>query len=160
MTLVNDTGVVVVGRDEGERYWLLRGERIAKLGVNDTGGAFSLAEERMPAGTATPMHIHDAEHETIFVLEGTVDLFVDGREAVRLSPGSCAVVSAGRAHAYVVLEDARFLGLGGGRYEKFLAAAGIQVTEQAARPTAPDVARIEAAAAQFGTRIVGPPPIP
>ena len=43
---------------------------------------------------------HEGE-EFVYVLSGVLDLFVDGRDPIRLAPGECAYFDSSRGHAYV-----------------------------------------------------------
>lgn len=150
------TTPLVLGADAGDRSWLLTGERLVKATAEQTGGA-SIGEERMPAGTATPLHVHDQESEAYYVLDGEVDLHVGEAPPARLGPGSFALVPAGVPHAHVVVRDARWLGISGPRFGRFLDEAGVPVADGEPRP-APDLARVLAAAERNATRIVGAPP--
>lgn len=53
---------------------------------NDTAGAFSIMEMFAPPGKSTPRHRHEAEDETVLVLEGTVDVTI-AEELVRVHAG-------------------------------------------------------------------------
>src|ERR1700710_2534999 len=46
----------------------------------DTAGVFCMMEIFGPPRRATPLHVHDREGETIMVLEGVVDVTIDGRQ--------------------------------------------------------------------------------
>ncbi|MGH9454238.1 MAG: cupin domain-containing protein [Terriglobia bacterium] len=60
-----------------------------------TGGAFGLIEQLIPAGFATPYHVHHAEDEAFYVLEGQLTFICEGK---KLGSGSVccsgAVLSA------------------------------------------------------------------
>ncbi|HEY6791748.1 MAG TPA: cupin domain-containing protein [Trebonia sp.] len=111
-----------------------------------------------PAGDIIPTHSHEDTHETFYVLEGKVRVFVeypDGRQVTRLlEPGDFGYVPARLTHAYRVEQAARMLGVLSGGFERFLQHMGT-ATDTAAPdqpPFIPDLDRIQAAGRQHGTR--------
>jgi quercetin dioxygenase-like cupin family protein len=72
-----------------------------KASAADTGGEYTLAEVVAPPGLATPLHVHHAEDEGFYVLEGTVAITV-GDEVVELSPGQHAFGPREVPHKFVV----------------------------------------------------------
>lgn len=73
----------------GAPQWLLYGE--------DTAGAFSLAIATVEPGGGPPMHVHQREDETYFVLSGTVEVTIDDR-AESLGAGDCVYLPPGIPH--------------------------------------------------------------
>ncbi|MFA9446730.1 cupin domain-containing protein [Egicoccus sp. AB-alg6-2] len=65
----------------------------------DTGGAYSLAEETF-FGDPPPLHVHDREEESFFVLAGEGRAVV-GDRAHTLEPGAFVRVPAGAPHTLV-----------------------------------------------------------
>lgn len=49
---------------EGRAYWFLDGLSIVRVSGEQTGGAFSLIEDTLPAGRSTPYHLHHNDDET------------------------------------------------------------------------------------------------
>jgi quercetin dioxygenase-like cupin family protein len=72
--------------------------------AQDTGGAFALAEIEVRAGSEPPPHQHTHEEESFYVLEGSVDFYLDGclRSA---RAGDFVVLPRGRTHAFRVRSD-------------------------------------------------------
>jgi mannose-6-phosphate isomerase-like protein (cupin superfamily) len=66
-------------------------------------GAFSLMEEEF-WGETTPLHAHPDAEETFYVLQGQVELWVDGKTS-EASPGAFIVVPRGVAHGLRRLSD-------------------------------------------------------
>ena len=63
----------------------------------ETGGAFCMMEFFGPPKRATPLHTHEREEETIVVLEGVVDVTVDGK-LVSVHAGETALLPRKVAH--------------------------------------------------------------
>jgi quercetin dioxygenase-like cupin family protein len=129
---------------------------------DETANAYSLFEVSGPFGFASPFHVHDHETEGFYVVEGTVLLFLDGRE-VRAGIGSFALVPPNVPHTFRFESDqARLLLLvspGNAGHEALFREMGRPAGDAASPPTEPpDFAQLGAIAARHGTRIVGPPP--
>jgi len=68
----------------------------------------SLAEARVPAGSATQRHYHKLTEEFYFILEGAGEMEVDGKtQSVR--PGDAVLIPAGAWHTITARETLRFL---------------------------------------------------
>jgi len=70
----------------------------------ETGGAYGLIEQRSNAGVMTPLHVHYAEDELWFVIDGQISVHVDG-ETVEIGAGDLAFGPRGVPHAFRVEED-------------------------------------------------------
>ena len=68
----------------------------------------SLAEARVPAGSATQRHYHKLAEEFYFILEGTGEMEIDG-ETQRVRPGDAILIPAGAWHTITASEPLRFL---------------------------------------------------
>jgi quercetin dioxygenase-like cupin family protein len=118
------------------------------------GGAadapFGLVEmSEVPAGSASPLHVHHRDDEGFYVIDGEVTLHLPG-DALRLGPGDYAVAPRGVPHAYRVGDrPARWLVTSTGGFERFVAAVG--------ELGAPDPAQLAATAAAYDIEILGPP---
>ena len=66
--------------------------------ARETGGAWSLFEEEVPAGMGPPQHRHDWD-EAYYVLAGEVDFHIDG-EQVTIKAGDFAYLPANTIHAF------------------------------------------------------------
>jgi quercetin dioxygenase-like cupin family protein len=149
---------------EGEQLWFAGGGLLTmKATSEETGGAFSLFEDREVLGKPTPLHLHPDNDEVTYVLEGEILVHIDGEEH-RVGEGGVSVVPRGVPHAFLVTsETARLLCLtvpGTGWAEVFYR----ELCEPASQGAVPgshpaDFARIrEVAERSDSIEILGPPP--
>ena len=83
---------------EGESLSLWGQEITFKVRGKDTGGAYAIFEFTSPPHLpAPPPHLHTNCDECVYVLEGVLNLQLDGRE-VTLGPGGFAVARKGTVH--------------------------------------------------------------
>jgi quercetin dioxygenase-like cupin family protein len=158
------TRSVISGPDAQEAIWFLGALAQVRLSGEQTGGAFSLAENLSRRGNGSPVHVHDQEDETLFVLDGELRVFA-GEEEHTAGPGTVAVLPRRLRHAYVVTSaTARFLTLHiPAGFERFAAEVG-QPAQALTLPPGPaeppDLASLAAAAARHHITILAPPPRP
>ncbi len=160
MTAHAVTEPLILGAEEGTPLWF-QGNRITiKATAAATGDAFGLIESMLAPGYSPPLHVHEREDETFYVLEGEVTIRC-GDRTFRATPGACAFLPRGIPHTFVVEGDrpARMLGLmtpGGG--EAFFADGGRPAGADGFPPPAPpDLEHLQRVARRFATQIVGPP---
>jgi quercetin dioxygenase-like cupin family protein len=119
----------------------------------DETGAYLACEVAAPSGFAIPAHFHEDEDEAFYVARGAVTIFVNGREQT-LDAGGFAFAPRGAHHTFrFEAPDSALLLLitPGHRHEEMFRAMSL--------PGEIDPAALAAAAAQYGTFIVGPPPV-
>src|SRR4051812_4402175 len=121
MTAHAVTEPLILGAGEGTPIWF-QGNRITvKATAAATGGAFGLVESLVAPGYSPPLHIHEREDETFYLLEGEVPTRW-GARTLRAPRGACASPPRGTPHTFVVEGDrpARMLGImppgGGGAF--------------------------------------------
>lgn len=137
---------------EGEHSKLFVDTFTVLLSGDETEGQFGMFTATCPAGDVIPTHAHDGTHETFYVLEGSVRLFVersDGEKVSRLlGPGDFGYVPAGLRHAYRVEAAARMLGVASGGFERFFQHMGTptDTADADSPPYVPEPARMQAAA--------------
>lgn len=139
--------------------------RVALSGA-DTGGAFSLVEERARRGACTPRHVHTREAETFVVLGGALEGWCDGT-ATLVEAGSMIYLPVGLEHAFrIVSETAHFYTLiTPSGFESFFAATGrragvaFEGELPIPGPVPPDaVAGLQQVLDPLGVTVTGPPP--
>ena len=58
----------------------------------ESGGAYFAMEALVPAGGGPPWHIHEHEHETFYVLQGTCTFYL-GDETILAGPRDPAAIN-------------------------------------------------------------------
>lgn len=115
----------------GEARWWADGLAVIQLTAEDSGGALSIIEVTEPPNAAAPLHVHHAEDETFYILEGEVVFELDGvcRTA---GPGDVIFGPRGVPHRYDVGNDgARMLFvLTPGGFDAVVRAMSVPATER------------------------------
>ena len=147
-------------REEGQAVWFLGTLMLFKATGQDNAQTFSLIEQVLPPGFAPPLHVHHAEDEAFYILEGELT-FVCGERRWHADTGAFIFLPREIAHGFLVegSQPARLL--------QFTVPAGLEqfhaeMGEPAQSltippPTPPDLAKMQALAATYHFEIVGPP---
>ena len=148
---------------EGEATWFLNSLVTTKV-TRDEAGTYGITEQVVTAASNPPPHVHAGEEEAFYVLDGEVDVEVDGA-VTRCAPGAFALVPRGAVHAFRVLTPtARLLVIGsssepvanGGLQHFFTAAGEPAAAPVLPEPSAPDPATLTAIAEAHGIAILPP----
>lgn len=125
--------------------------------ASDTEGAVGLVEVSSPRGAAPPLHVHHAEDEAFYVLDGEYTVFV-GDDPVEGGPGTWVWGPRDVPHGYQV-HSAR------GRHLSLTVPGGFEAFfEEAAEIATPDtdpgavLDLVASAAARYGVELLGPVP--
>jgi quercetin 2,3-dioxygenase len=143
---------------EGEHAKLFGDLFTVLLSGDETGGQFGIVTSQSPAGDIIPTHAHADTHETFYVIDGQVRVFVQdlaGQRTSRLlGPGDFGFVPAGLTHAYRVERAVRMLGVLSGGFERFFQQMGTPADSDDPEqpPFIPDFPRIQAAAQAHQTQ--------
>jgi quercetin dioxygenase-like cupin family protein len=156
-----DSRISALAKDDGQAVWFLNQLVVIKAGAKQTGNAFGLVEVVAPVGPASPYHVHRAEDEAFYVLEGQLE-FISGDGRFTGGPGSYVFLPRDIPHGFRVVgtSPARFLILvTPGGFEGFV----LEMGEPAASltlpaPSAPDMNKLTALAAKYRIEILGPLP--
>ncbi|MHC1559139.1 cupin domain-containing protein [Actinomycetospora sp. C-140] len=112
----------------------------------------------MAGGAASPVHVHDHEDETVFVLDGTCTFWA-GDQRWDLGAGDTAFLPRRVPHGMLITSETVDLltvctpaGM-----EAFYRAAGRDLREPVPDGWAVDAAALSAAAQACGQRVLGPP---
>jgi quercetin dioxygenase-like cupin family protein len=159
------TPAPVIRQDgEGEQLWFAGGGLFTMKATSvETGGTFTLFEDREVLGKPTPLHLHPGDDEVLYVLEGEILVHIDGQEH-RVAERGVFVAPRGVPHAFLVTsESARLLCLtvpGTGWAEVQYQELCEPATRDAIPGSRPaDFARVREVAERSDTiEILGPPP--
>ncbi len=150
-----------LGPGDGPSTWFLGTLMTVKAGGQETGDAFTLVEWSAPPGFSPPPHIHRAEDEAFYILEGEMTVTC-GERTWRATPGSFVFLPRGVAHGFTVTGSTPLRGLQltvPAGFERFIAEVGEPARAPTLPPAAPpDVERLLAAAARHRVEILGPAP--
>ena len=159
----SEQGAVGIYPDGGRSIWLLGMLATFKAVSEETAGEYSLYELTVPPQLGALPHIHHAETEAFYVLEGRVE-FLKGEHTVRAGVGEFVFIPRGVVHGFknVGQEPARCLGIvtPGGLAEKLLTGLGEQAKAETLPPPPegpPDVERIVQVVREYGTEMLPPP---
>jgi quercetin dioxygenase-like cupin family protein len=153
------TAPVVRGPDEGRASWFLNSLVTERVQMAETGGAYGITEHLLTAASNPPVHVHHEEDEAFYVLDGELELEVDGKVVVA-TPGTYALAPRAVPHTFRVLTPTvRMLVIGSGKpsanIEHFFHAVGDPAAERVLPvPSAPDMARLVSIAAADGIEFV------
>jgi quercetin dioxygenase-like cupin family protein len=155
------TAPFVTPSGEGLALWHLDSVLELKATAAATGGELLLFEQRLPAGSSVPLHVHRAEDEAWYVLDGELLFQVDGTD-LHAPAGAFIWAPRGLPHTFRVESDGtRLLGITTpGGFEEFFESTGRPAPSRTLPPPPdgpPDMAAMAAAAHRYGCDILGPP---
>jgi mannose-6-phosphate isomerase-like protein (cupin superfamily) len=139
----------------GQPMNILGHQATLKLTSSGTKGDGYLFDLVTPPGLGIPPHVHQIEDEYIYVLEGTFEVFLDGK-TYEAGQGALIYFPRTIAHGF------RNIGAGagrtlwtvvpGGNFEKFFAELGVLSME-----AAPDMQKVVALFNRYGMEVLPPP---
>lgn len=157
MTLLRCFGLGV------EEFWFGDTRVAIRLPASIGRDGISIVEHWMPAGEATPLHVHRAEDEAFHVLEGRMRFLVGGLTRFA-GPGETLLAPKGVPHQFRVVspEGARCLTvMRGGDFEALLRGMGRPAEGPGLPPPAPvaaeRLAALAEACARHGIDVIGAP---
>lgn len=139
---------------EGEHAKLFGDHFTVLVSADETDGQFGMFVANCPTGEVIPAHFHTETHETFFVTEGAIRLFVEldtGEKVSRLiTPGDFGFVPAGYTHAYRVEEAGRMVGVASGDFARFFQEMGTPTdrVDPTTPPFVPEPSKFAAVAAR------------
>ena len=147
-------GAITLGPGEGRVIQVPSHPITYKATTEGTGGAYSLLEV-VVAGEGPPQHIHKAEEEAFYVLEGELNIKI-GEETIRGTAGSFVLIPRGTVHTFwnTGPTHAKLLAIFSlPGFEQFF----VEVVGDEEVDTATFVERGMAVAEKYNLEIVGPP---
>jgi quercetin dioxygenase-like cupin family protein len=151
-----------VSTTDGPAYWFLNSLNVVLATSESTGGAFSLVHHTAPPGHATPYHLHHAEDEAFFVLDGEFTFIGEGKKTV-LGPGGYIFLPRNFPHGIRCTGAAPstmlILAMPGTGFVGMM----IEMAEPAEQrvlpiPTAPDMEKLTMLCAKYKIDVLGPLP--
>lgn len=131
--------VVLRQPGDGEQLAIGASRALVKAGSEDGMGSLSILESTAAPGfPGPPLHVHDHTVDSFFVIDGTLMVHLDGRQA-EATPGSYVLVPPGTPHTFSNPTDkpVRFLNImAPGGFEAYL-------REAAGRGEPPDAAEYD-----------------
>lgn len=137
------------------RNWDERGGLVSLLVTGQqTQGRFALVETVVRRAEDPPLHSHTHEDELVYVVQGEVDFYLDGKR-LECAAGDCVFLPKGSEHTYCIKsEEARLLVL--------LMPAGLEgYYQELDKPIDAEqsVERLITVSARYGVEIMGPGPL-
>jgi mannose-6-phosphate isomerase-like protein (cupin superfamily) len=150
---------------EGEAWWWVGVLATIKATKEQTDGRYSLVEILAPEGYPGVLHVHHAEDEGFWILEGELTVYV-GDQTIKAHPGSFLFGPRDVPHAFTVDSGpARLLFiLSPAGFEDLIREMGEPARELTIPPPPEEppgeteMERMAAIAAKYGNEILGPPP--
>jgi quercetin dioxygenase-like cupin family protein len=158
---INPTNIYLREPGDGRHLHVLDNLATLKT-VAGAGQSMAVVEFTAPRNFGPPLHAHRHEDEFLYVLDGELDVQIDG-EWRRAKAGSFAWLPRAVPHTFQVMTStARMLSATAGEtaaFDQMMADLGCDVTE----PTLPDPMDIDPGhvamvSATYGVEILGPPP--
>ena len=144
-----------LAHDEAQALWFLGNvlTRVKATG-EQTGGAYGLIDQVVPAGFASPWHVHHAEDETFYVLEGAITFLIVPTYIV---PNRCYIHKEREMDTTATRLTLR-TGTPAG-FERFVMEMSEPATDVSNPPSAPpNLERLMTVAARYDIDILGPLP--
>jgi quercetin dioxygenase-like cupin family protein len=135
------TAAVLVRSGEGPTvHWGPSGVVRIIAGAETTEGLFSVVETTEQPGSAAPLHVHHAEAEAFYIVDGSIELTC-GDRTLTAAAGDFVYTPKDVPHKYAVVGDrpARVLLLfSRSGFESFFAEAGAPTDQPQAGPPDPE----------------------
>lgn len=100
--------LAIVSASEGERHIVLGDHMRFIVTGEESGGGYTIIEQKNAAGVGAPPHFHTREEEIFHVIEGEVRYNVDG-ESIVAGPGMTVSIPRNVVHSFEFVTDARVL---------------------------------------------------
>lgn len=155
------TGFFATNRDQGKTVWFLGTKMHLRAHGYQTNGAFGVIEQVLPPGFAPPVHVHHAEDEAFYLLEGKAS-FTCGDETIDAQPGTFIFFPRNVPHWFQIQgeQPARLLQFNfpAGLENFFIEAGEISVASENHPVTPEKIEKMALTAPKYSLEILGPPP--
>jgi quercetin dioxygenase-like cupin family protein len=99
LTTTETTVPNIRGQDEGRVVGVIGGQSWFRVMPEETGGAYAILEQEVPAGGGPPLHVHLHETEIFYILKGEFELRV-GENRLSAPAGTSAVCPRDISHTF------------------------------------------------------------
>jgi quercetin dioxygenase-like cupin family protein len=144
---------------EGQRLaWIAGSVHHVVLDAAATEGRLSVLRSTMRGGAASPVHVHEHEDETVFLLSGS-GVFWAGDQRWELSSGDTAFLPRGLPHTYMFTSDSAELltVCNPAGMEEFFRQAGWDLANPMPEDWAVDMKSLAKVGEAAGQIVLGPP---
>ena len=148
----------------GTRFWFDSQVMEVLVSAQDTDGTMSILRQTLVGDYGPPVHVHEREDQTLYVLEGSMTAWLDATgdspTEAALRAGDSVYLPRGISHAFkagpagvTLLEISA-----PGGFEHFHLDAGDEATHDGVPEQGPpDIERMARCATDYGCTILGPP---
>jgi quercetin dioxygenase-like cupin family protein len=151
----------LLGQYEGTVLWFFGCLVELKDASEPSDGSITVIEQLAPPGFSSPYHLHTAEDELFYVLEGEMSFYSEGR-AWKGGPGTFAFLPRNIPHGFRIegTEPSRSLIIANsGAFENFVRELGEPAEELVIPQPGPmDMEKVMAVATKYQLQIMGPLP--
>jgi quercetin dioxygenase-like cupin family protein len=123
-----------------------------------TDARLAMFRSSMRSGTASPVHVHDREDETVFLLDGA-GVFWAGDQRWELTSGDAVFLPRGVPHTFLITSSTAELitVCNPAGMEEFFREIGWDLANPRPRDWSVDTEAMRAAAQRCGQQVLGPP---
>lgn len=151
------TGSVARGTEHQQIAWIGGSVHEVVFDGTATEGRLTAFRSTMRAGAASPVHIHDEDDETIFMVEGT-GVFWAGDQRWEVGPGDAVFLPRRVPHSYTFTSDAAILTVcNPAGMETFFRAVGWDLEQPVPPHWAVDMEKLRVSGEATGQHVLGPP---
>lgn len=148
------TKAYIYQHDESEQRWMGKTSTNFLATGALTGGEFALVEEQSVKGISVPLHKHEQDVESFYILEGEVSFFLNGEPGVLAKAGAFVHIPKGTVHGFrIESETVRYLILTTPQHAEFYRAITLPTHEATV-----DDSVIGKACGEFNVDFIGPLP--
>lgn len=155
----------VLPEEGGEAIWFLGLLATIKATGEQTQNAYGLQEHVLAPGREPPPHIHHAQDEAFYILEGTA-MIMCGDRTWRVSAGSFVFLPKGIVHGFKIEGEALLKMLvitspgGTAEFESFVQEMGEPAQERVLPPAAPpDLEKLLTLSKKYDIELMIPAPV-
>ncbi len=128
---------------------------VVLVSSDDSDGQYSVFESIHEPGSGAPLHIHERQHESAYVVSGEFLIQKSNKPVQRVGPGTYLHFPMGLAHAFKCVGETTgkiLFWMSPGGFEKFFATAAAKIGSGP-----PDMAVMTEIGKEYDSIIIGPP---